>query len=235
MERNELSTSIGKISFLERTGRYPVIFLHGLGGTGNSWIKLQKYLNENLALYFLDLIGHGRSAKPQAQYEISLQERALDEFISKMGFDNFALVGNSYGGWISLRFAVDIRQPDKIVLEDSAGINKTFGEMNATEREQLIERIVSSNSFNEEQVIRSIVDNNADPKWKLREGELRSIESVALIIWGELDTIIPKDNGMRLRELMKNAQYVEIKGAGHVPHAMVPSEVGKVMNDFLLS
>ena len=235
MERKELPTSVGKVSFLERNGRYPVIFLHGLGGTGNSWIKIQKYLDGDLALYFLDLLGHGRSSKPYIEYEILVQEKMLNDFINGMGFDHFSLVGNSYGWWISLRFTVDFRQPDKIVLEDSAGINKTFGELGVDEKEALIKRIVSSNAMNEERVIRSIVNNNADPKWKLKEDELRSIGSETLVMWGELDTVIPKSNGLLLKELIPRSRYVEIKEAGHVPHVVKASEVGQVINDFLKS
>ncbi|MEM3256014.1 MAG: alpha/beta hydrolase, partial [Thermoplasmatales archaeon] len=159
----------------------------------------------------------------------------LNDFINGMGFDHFSLVGNSYGGWISLRFTVDFRQPDKIVLEDSAGINKTFGELGVDEKEALIKRIVSSNAMNEERVIRSIVNNNADPKWKLKEDELRSIGSETLVMWGELDTVIPKSNGLLLKELIPRSRYVEIKEAGHVPHVVKASEVGQVINDFLKS
>ena len=44
MERSYLSLSSGGISYLERKGQYPIIFLHGLGGTGNNWLKLAGYL-----------------------------------------------------------------------------------------------------------------------------------------------------------------------------------------------
>jgi pimeloyl-ACP methyl ester carboxylesterase len=235
MERRYFQTSVGKISFLERKGENPVIFLHGLGGTGNSWIKLQGYLDEKLGLYFLDLLGHGRSSKPEIEYAISVQETALSDFISGMGFEKFSLVGNSYGGWISLRFAVDFSQPEKIVLEDSAGINRTFGELNAEERDFLVERILLSNRMNEGHVIRSIVVNNADPKWKLKEYELRSLKCKSLILWGEKDPVIPKENGLRLKELIPNSIYIEIKGQGHVPHVNSPEQVGKIINDFLIS
>ncbi|MGC8644911.1 MAG: alpha/beta fold hydrolase [Thermoplasmata archaeon] len=235
MERSEFQTSLGRISFLERKGKYPAIFLHGLGGTGNSWIKLQRYLSEDLALYFLDLLGHGRSSKPETEYTISLQEAALREFILGMGFERFSLIGNSYGGWISLRFAVDILEPEKIVLEDSAGINRTFGELDVGEREVLIRRIMASNRMNEERVIRSIVVNNADPKWKLKVEELQSLKSRTLILWGGRDSVIPRENGLRFKELIPNSTYVEISDGGHVPHVTHPEHVGRILNDFLLS
>ncbi|MEM0195708.1 MAG: alpha/beta hydrolase, partial [Thermoplasmatales archaeon] len=82
---------------------------------------------------------------------------------------------------------------------------------------------------------RSIVNNNADPKWKLKEDELRSIGSETLVMWGELDTVIPKSNGLLLKELIPRSRYVEIKEAGHVPHVVKASEVGQVINDFLKS
>ena len=99
MFRRSFESSYGTISYIERSGKIPVIFLHGLGGTGNSWMKLPQHLKEDIGLYFLDLVGQGRSAKPDIEYTISVQEDVIGELTEALGLEDVSLVGNSYGGW----------------------------------------------------------------------------------------------------------------------------------------
>jgi|YelNatPaOPRAMG01_1025707.scaffolds.fasta_scaffold00117_27 pimeloyl-ACP methyl ester carboxylesterase len=232
MERRYFSSSFGKVSYLFREGKNPIIFLHGLGGTGNTWIKLSTYLDESYALYMLDLLGHGRSEKPKLEYTIEVQEKVLDEFINEIGGDIFSLVGNSYGGWVSMRFTVDVRKPEYLVLEDTAGINVTFGEMPEYFRKKMVQRLIAENDMNSETVIENIISNNSNPKWKMKQEELAGINSKTLIIWGSDDTVIPVENGMELWKAIKGSKFVEIEKGRHVPHLSEPKLVAAAIDDF---
>ncbi len=233
MQREFISTSLGKLSYLKRDGSYPLIFLHGLGGTGNSFLKLNTYLNENIALFMIDMLGHGRSDKPKIDYTIEVQETVLKEFIENKGFEKFALMGNSYGGWVSMRFSIDVMNPEKLILEDSAGINVTYGEVAEDIRKQFVNNILKNNPGNEEYVIESIIRNNANAKWKIKDEEFYRIISPTCIIWGDDDRIIPISYGEELNKKIKNSKFVIIKNGGHVPHYRKPQEVAKVINEFL--
>jgi len=233
MQREFIQTSFGKLSYLKRDGNYPLIFLHGLGGTGNSFLKLNPYLKENIALFMLDMLGHGKSDKPMIDYTIEVQKKVLKEFIDNMGFEKFSLMGNSYGGWVSMRFSIDIMNPDKLILEDSAGINITYGEVAEDVRRQFINNILKNNPGNEEYVIESIIRNNANPKWKIKDEEFDKIKSPTCIIWGDNDRIIPLSYGEELNKKIKNSKLEIIKDGGHVPHYRKPQEVARVINGFL--
>ena len=235
MDRKSFKSSFGKISYIQRDGNVPVIFLHGLGGSGNTWIKLSPLINDKFGLYFMDLIGHGRSDKPKIEYTISVQEEIVLEFISDQGFEKFSLVGNSYGGWISMHFALEKRSPDHLVLEDSAGVNRTFGELEEGSKNQIVKKVVESNKMNTEEIIRNIIDNNSSPVWKLRESDLRRLRTKTLIIWGEEDGVIPLENGIKLNELIPGSKLVTIKGGGHVPHIQHSREFAQLLNDFLVT
>lgn len=235
MERRYFNSSLGKISYLFREGRFPIIFLHGLAGTGNSWIKLAQFMDASYSLYMLDLLGHGRSAKPEIEYTVEAQETILKEILEEINQEKFSLVGNSYGGWISMRFAMDVIKPDYLVLEDTAGINVTFGELPDDIRGVIARNLVDRNRMNSKKVIESIMINNSNPIWKLKEEELRNLNSKVLIIWGSDDSIIPKSYGLRLNALIPGSNFVEIKGGGHVPHIFEPKQVATILNYFFKS
>jgi pimeloyl-ACP methyl ester carboxylesterase len=233
--RRSFKSSYGTISYLVREGGVPVLFLHGLGGTGNSWIKLNQYMSDDFGLYFLDMLGHGRSEKPDMEYTISIQEDIIAEFIEYHGLERVSLMGNSYGGWVAARFSIDKKEPAYLVLEDSAGVNRTFGELGDEERERFTKMVVRSNSLNTEAVIGNIVKNNADPSWKLKEEELRKLRVKTLIIWGKEDRVIAPENGRRLRDLIPESRIEEIEQAGHVPHVQQPERIARILNEFLKS
>ncbi len=235
MLRKSFNSSHGKVSYIEREGQKPVIFLHGLGGTGNSWMKIAQYIDETFGLYFLDLLGHGRSDKPPIEYTIPVQEDVIDDFISYNGLGQFSLAGHSYGGWVSMRYSIDRKRPQKLILEDSAGINRTVGEMQEEQRTSFVRAVVKSNSMNSDEVIESIVRNNADSRWKVQESELKKLQVKTLIIWGTKDRVIPLENGRRLGELISGSRFEEVQNAGHVPHVQFPELVGKLFDSFLKS
>jgi len=233
--RKSFRSSYGTVSYIERSGRIPVIFLHGLGGTGNSWMKLPQFMSEDFGLYFVDLLGHGRSEKPDIDYKITLQEDVIGELIEHLGFESFSLVGNSYGGWIALRFSLGETRPTHLVLEDSAGINRTFGEMGEESRRRFVGMVVRSNSFNTEAVMANIVKNNASQIWKLKESDLAELKTKTLIIWGKEDAMIPLEIGMQLNALIPGSRLEVIENAGHVPHVQFPEKVAGLLNNFLKS
>ena len=84
-----------------------------------TWMKLPQYLKEGIGLYFLDLVGQGRSAKPDIEYTISVQEDVIGELTEALGLEDVSLVGNSYGGWVAMRYSLDRKQPTHLVLEDN--------------------------------------------------------------------------------------------------------------------
>ncbi len=233
MERKYFDSSYGKVSYIEREGTNPIVFLHGLGGTGNSWTKLTPYIDEKRGCILIDMVGHGHSDKPMTDYTIRLQENIIKEFINSKGVENYILMGNSYGGWVSLRYTIDVEKPSMLILEDSAGINVTYGEVSEEVRNRFIDSIVSSNSYNKRFVIESIIKNNIDPKWKIKDEDFRNIDVKTLIIWGSDDHIIDINYGKKMNELIPKSKFVEIENGGHTPHIRKPKETADAIDSFI--
>ncbi len=118
-----------------RTGLYceiygrgnPILFLHGMGGSTYSWRYMIAPFSGQNRVILLDLRGQGKSPKPDDKhYSIVEQGELVYQFIVEHKLRNLTLVGNSYGGAVSLLLAIRLsaqRQSrlSKLVLIDSGG------------------------------------------------------------------------------------------------------------------
>ncbi len=235
MERKYVKTSFGRISYLERNGDYPLIFLHGLGGSGNNWLKLDPFLDPEFHLYFIDLPGHGKSDKIQTEYTVDMQSRNIMEFIDILKIGNFSLIGNSYGGWISMYIAIHYHEPDHLVLIDSAGINRTVGEMDENYVKKFVSKISTVEKGNDEGIMRNIIINNAREKWKMSGDDLKNITADTIIIWGSEDSILDPSYAKILNEKIKGSRIYIIEGAKHTPQRTHPERVAEIINENITS
>lgn len=107
----------------------PVLAVHGLGASVYSWRKLKGRLPEH-TLIMVDLRGHGDSPKPDDKhYSIQEQAELVHQFILEHDLKNLTLMGNSYGGAVSLLLAIRLCKEDpgrlsKLILIDSGGYNQ---------------------------------------------------------------------------------------------------------------
>lgn len=99
-----------------------VILLHGLGDSLETWIHNIGAIAEHHRVYAIDLVGYGRSDKPSAAYSGKYFAQFVNAFLETQGIRRCTLVGNSMGGGVGLRFAIQFpSKVEKLVLEDSVG------------------------------------------------------------------------------------------------------------------
>ncbi|MBD2021426.1 alpha/beta fold hydrolase [Leptolyngbya sp. FACHB-36] len=102
--------------------RPPLLLVHGFGASTDHWRKNLAGLSQDFEVWAIDLLGFGRSAKPDWQYSGDLWRDQLHDFISDVIGRPAVLVGNSLGGYVSL--CVASQRPDAaagLVLINSAG------------------------------------------------------------------------------------------------------------------
>ena len=167
------------------------------------------------------------------EFSIAEQVQALKEFIMKLGLERFSLVGNSYGGWVSMRFCVSGGNPENLILLDSAGINPTVGEEPPENEERFVQRVMAMNPRNNVEFIRKFVRVNATGREKVTTAELNSIRARTLIIWGSRDRLIPVKYAEELHRNIQGSRLEILENAGHTPHSTNPDEVGRLLTLFL--
>jgi pimeloyl-ACP methyl ester carboxylesterase len=101
----------------------PIVFLHGMGGTGLTWSPYVERLPGRDA-YAIDTIGDvGRSQQRAVIEDATGLAKWLAETLTGAGIERAHLVGTSYGGFLALNLAV--RAPERVaslVLIDSGGL-----------------------------------------------------------------------------------------------------------------
>ena len=227
-------TSLGAIHIKHHKGTGPaIVFLHGLGGNTKAFARLMGYLPEELDIYLVDLLGHGLSAAPRIDYDVSVQVRALREFVSARELDCY-LFGHSYGGWIAVLYASEGYPCSGIIIEDSAGSrrrvedSKNAGTLEA-EESQLIREALAMNG-NKDYVIRSLVGNTDVST--LSAQEFASVSVPAMIIWGSDDPVVNIRYASEFARIRGSRMEV-VEGGRHYPHYTKPEAVARLIMGFI--
>lgn len=108
----------------------PILALPGLGASIYTWRKMVAPLQKDHKLILVDLKGAGKSPKPHDNH-YSIQEQAdlIFQFIRELDLKNLTLMGNSYGGAVSLLVTLKLNEEkanrlSKLILIDSGGYNQ---------------------------------------------------------------------------------------------------------------
>lgn len=102
----------------------PLVLVHGFGGDKDNWSFYAPYVKAHYRLIFPDLPGFGENDRSMApDHSVAAQAERLRDFLDVLGIERCHLGGNSMGGAIALRFALDY--PERLLsltLFNNAGV-----------------------------------------------------------------------------------------------------------------
>lgn len=89
-----------------QAGRGPVLLLlHGLGCDHTTWDGVFDDLARDFTVIAPDLLGHGASDKPRADYSVGGYANGMRDLLAVLGVERVTLVGHSLGGGVAMQFA----------------------------------------------------------------------------------------------------------------------------------
>jgi pimeloyl-ACP methyl ester carboxylesterase len=105
-------------------GRGPVVlFLHGIGDDSSTWLGLLAPMAEDFTVIAPDLLGHGSSAKPRADYSVAAYACGMRDLLTTLDIDRVTVVGHSLGGGVAMQFAYQFPERcERLVLVGSGGV-----------------------------------------------------------------------------------------------------------------
>ncbi|NBH05097.1 alpha/beta fold hydrolase [Amycolatopsis sp. SID8362] len=105
-------------------GRGPaVLFLHGIGDDSSTWLELLTALADDYTVIAPDLLGHGFSAKPRADYSVAAYACGMRDLLTTLDVDRVTVVGHSLGGGVAMQFAYQFPERcERLVLVGSGGV-----------------------------------------------------------------------------------------------------------------
>jgi haloalkane dehalogenase len=89
-----------------------LVFLHGNPGSAHTWRNVLPHVGHG-RLLAPDLIGMGRSGKPDIPYLFDDHARYLDAWFDAIGLDSVVLIGHDWGGALAFDWAA--RHPERVL------------------------------------------------------------------------------------------------------------------------
>jgi pimeloyl-ACP methyl ester carboxylesterase len=110
-----------------RVGSGPaVVLLHGVGHNHRTWLPTLRMLSKHFTVIAPDLLGHGQSDAPRADYSIGGYANGLRDLLALNEIRSATIVGNSLGGGIAMQFAYQFPQwTERLVLVGSGGLGRS--------------------------------------------------------------------------------------------------------------
>lgn len=244
---------------------FPVLLIHGSGPGVSAWANWRLNLPE-LAKEFRvvapDIVGFGFTERPpDISYDLETWKKHLIGLLDALELDKVGLVGNSFGGALTLAIAAEI--PDRVerfVLMGSAGLS--FPITDALERIWGYEPSIEEMRYMLDLMAfdRGLVnDELAELRYRAstREGfqesysamfpaprqerldalttpedTIRAIPHEALVIHGREDRILPVDVAYRLVSLLDKAQLHVFGRCGHWTQIEHAQRFNRLVADF---
>ena len=237
-----------------------IVFLHAYVDSWFSYGRVLPLLSPAYHAFASDQRGHGDSDKPVCCYTANDYAADIDAFMEAVGIEEATLVGDSSGGLIAQRVALDyparvsrlvlIGSPTTLVnneivrelgeetlsgLEDpvSPEFAREFvlGTFDQPVPEEFLEKAVSQSLKVPARVWRDYLEGVAltvDDTSRLGE-----IVAPTLILWGEQDALLPREEQERRAAVIPDATLVVYPDTGHLAHWVRPEWVVRDLEAFI--
>jgi haloalkane dehalogenase len=100
------------IHYAEQGEGKPFVFLHGNPTSSHVWRNVTPAFGPEVRCLAPDLIGMGRSGKPDIDYSFADHARYLDAWFDALDLRDVVLVGHDWGGALAMDWAA--RHPDRV-------------------------------------------------------------------------------------------------------------------------
>ena len=123
MELQRLSIHGHEVAFRTAGNGPTVVLVHGMAGSSITWQHVMPALARRFTVVAPDLLGHGASAKPRAEYSVSAHANVIRDLLAALGHESATLVGQSFGGGVAMQLAYQFpHRCERLVLVSSGGL-----------------------------------------------------------------------------------------------------------------
>lgn len=219
----------------------PVVFLHGLVGLNEHWEEVVSRVAPQIRCVMLEI---PLLSLPREHCSISGVTDLTATFLREHVEEPAILVGNSFGGHVALRVALE--NPDLVgglVLAGSSGLiersmvreiqlrpsrawlSEKIGELffdRAHMREADLDRAHAE--LSQRTHARAMVRLSRTARRNHLGRQIGEIAAPTLLIWGRQDVVTPPEAARQFHDLLPDSRLVWLDGCGHVPMVEKPDE-----------
>lgn len=105
-------------------GQGPTLLLiHGIGDNSSTWDGVISELARDYTVIAPDLLGHGLSDKPKADYSVAAFANGMRDLLVVLGHTKVTVVGHSLGGGVAMQFCYQFpRFVERLILVAPGGV-----------------------------------------------------------------------------------------------------------------
>ncbi|WP_128375773.1 alpha/beta fold hydrolase [Streptomyces cavernae] len=102
-----------------------LVLIHGIGDSSATWAELIPDLARRHTVIAPDLLGHGASDKPRADYSVAAYANGVRDLLTTLGVESATLVGHSLGGGVAMQFAYQFpERTERLILVSAGGVGR---------------------------------------------------------------------------------------------------------------
>lgn len=240
LEKQEIDGPRGKLVYFRGKEGPPLVLIHGVGNQAGTWVKVAGDLSLSRRVIVPDLAGHGESGPSEGPLTLADEVAGLAAVLDaeKTG-PNLVLVGNSMGGWVALRYALEHpARVERVVLVNSSGIVGDLGDVTLlpNTREEALRLVRALGLGDAPEPAGFVLDDliekiheGATPRIfaglqasDFLEAALPGLATPVDLLWGVDDKLLPLSYAHRLADLIPRSRLRELEGCGHVPQQQNP-------------
>jgi 4,5:9,10-diseco-3-hydroxy-5,9,17-trioxoandrosta-1(10),2-diene-4-oate hydrolase len=243
-----------RIHYHEAGEGTPLLFLHGSGPGASGWSNFRHnfphFAGRGFRVLLPDTVGYGYSSKPDDRdYTLDWLVSNVRKFLGAVGVERCAVIGNSHGGAMAMKLALDHPElVERLVLMAPGGLEsretymnmdgiktmmKTFFGKEGITRETM-RKVFELQLFDPSLVTDGLLDErveiaNLQPKRVLSSmqvpnmaTELGKIQCPTFALWGVDDKYCPVSGAMTIAKECPGARVTMLSRCGHwvmVEHA----------------
>lgn len=244
----------------------PLVLLHGSGPGVSAWANWRlnlPVLSKRFRCIAPDVVGFGYTERPQGiEYNLDAWAKHIVGFLDALGLEKVRLVGNSFGGGLSL--AIMTRYPERVeraVLMGSAGVSFPLTEPLDTiwgyepsidQMRHMLELMAYDRSLINDDLATMRYEASIRPgvqeaysamfpaprqRWidalATSDEDLRAIQQEVLIVHGREDRILPVTVAYGLLERIDRAQLHVFGRCGHWTQIEHADRFNELVADFM--
>ncbi len=225
----------------------PLVLVHGLGARGEYWFPMIPGLAAaGFHVYVPDLLGYGRSPRPDVSYSIQMEAELVRDFMRAEHVDGADVAGWSMGGWVAMKLAIDdAAMVNRLVLFDAAGtyfpgsseLGQIFDAKDADGVRRLMGMLTPNPLRMPDFIARDLARRIQENVWvtkrslasmmsgrDLMDFRLYMIGQPTLVVWGKQDVLIPLSAGESIHRGIAGSSMLVVDGCGH----LTPAECSRV-------
>ena len=245
----------------------PLICIHGGGPGANSWSNFVTNIGAfapHYRLVLVDLPRFGKSDKVAIDGPpLTFMAAVLKEFMDALGIAKAPIIGNSYGGQVALKLAIDYSdRVSSLTLIGSAPVVQSLfspmpvegvkligsyyrgaGGPTLAKMRQILSTLVFDQSLITDELVRERYEASIDPetvKINMEPGtrqdltaELGKVKAPTLVIWGMDDRAGALDVGLLMTRFIPDAQMHIFTRCGHWAQVERADEFNELVLNFL--